>query len=151
MPGTISEASSTITLTPSYAECTVLETPMTVNTNGCSYRLHVAEAMEGSSDTFLGKLDVLCPEGKSMEFSWGPCLWKIGAQQGISGFKAEVKTAAEPKDVFLTISATGITHSEQGGFWACPNKGVFATGAYEAVVTLRADGPGGGLVPFWVA
>lgn len=151
MTGFLNENSSTITLAPTYTECTILETSMTVQVNGCSYLLHAQEAVKELADTFRGTFDIVCPAGKAIEFLWGGgCTWRFPAQTAVQGFTATVKTAAEPKDVLLKLESKQLTHSEEGFSFACPNKGTFTDGSLLAEVTLRADGAGGKLLPFWL-
>src|SRR3982751_361955 len=65
--GTLKAATSTVTLTPTYSECTFWETAMTVKMNGCTFQVHLQKPDE-LLPRFDGTLDLLCPEGKALEF-----------------------------------------------------------------------------------
>ena len=98
---------TTITITPTYKNCTTKGLPTTVTMNGCDYVLHIGETVEPlETGRYEIKADVICPAGKVIEFhvylsgahSSIACTIKVkeqtelsaGTLQNIAGEKAEL-------------------------------------------------------------
>jgi len=118
LTGTLSAASSTVSITPSYSNCSGNgSTTATVNTNGCSYLLHVTT--QTSESTGTGTVDVVCPEGKRIQIDiWatgqhpaGPklCRLEVPAQNGVNGGEYHNVTAPSgKKGIELTFNANNV-------------------------------------------
>lgn len=58
-------ASSTMTVTPTFTNCTWGGMPATAAMNGCDYLIHATEHV--GEHLYQGSLDLVCPEGKKAE------------------------------------------------------------------------------------
>lgn len=123
--GTLSEPSSTLTVTPEYKNCTAsFGVGATVTMEGCTYVLHVAE--KASTDNYRAYTDISCPAGKSIKIS-APigCKLEIKAQNEIETSDLVDDTSASPKkDVTFrpTMEKIVYTVTEDGPF--CPLAGL---------------------------
>jgi hypothetical protein len=78
--GTLSEASSTVSISGSASECSAFGfLSATVNANGCTTLVHVKE---GSGDAYTGIADLVCPAGKSVVTTAGTCEMQTPPQTG---------------------------------------------------------------------
>src|SRR3954453_8509429 len=68
-----------VSVTPVYTECTFLGVPTTVHTNECEYKF----TQPSGTGPYTGNVDVVCPEGKKIEFEALGCRVKVGAQTGL--------------------------------------------------------------------
>jgi hypothetical protein len=90
--GKLSEASSTLTVTPAYKNCQAAELPVTVTVNSCAYVFHLGE---GKGLEWPTTVDVECPSEKEFEVhvfldseeTTPVCTFKIPAQEGLTGAK----------------------------------------------------------------
>ncbi len=146
--GTLAEASSTMTITPTYTECVAFGfLNSTVNFNGCDYLFHAGE--EVAADKHQGTVDITCPTENSIVIVAGTCETKIGAQTGLNSSNVENNT--EPLDATATGSLTGITYSKAKDGFGCPltGTGTKTDGGYAGTAT--AIGKSGGVqVGIWV-
>ncbi|HKF83364.1 MAG TPA: hypothetical protein VKB23_10445 [Solirubrobacterales bacterium] len=107
--GSISKASSTISVTPGYSGCKAFGTTASVATNSCSYSLNSLN----EKHPYTGSIDVACskagdaivitPTGLS-------CKVRIPAQAGLSG--VEYKNGQTFTEVFMNL--TGVKYIEEG-------------------------------------
>lgn len=63
--GTLSGASTTVTLTPTYSECTSAGLPATITMNGCDFLFRGENKVNG--DSFFGSVNLVCPAKSSVE------------------------------------------------------------------------------------
>jgi hypothetical protein len=99
--GLIPNGATETTITPIYGNChDNTGNVITVTMNGCDYVFRDATTTGGVAGTYGITTDIVCPVGKEIEMSGGPCLVKIGAQTGLIGFHL-TNTAAGPNDVDL--------------------------------------------------
>jgi hypothetical protein len=124
--GTLTEESSSLTVTPTYTECRAFGfLSATVNMNGCDYKFGTPS---GSGDAYTAKVDVVCPAGKSVEISAGTCKTTIGSQTGLSNVGITNNTAAGDVSVQSNVSGVAYTVTQDG--FGCPFNGTGAkTGA----------------------
>lgn len=114
--GTLTEASSTLTLTPAYAGCSVnmgSPRPATIMANGCQYVLHATK--KTSEKVYDADLDLNCPGSENLEIrvyvgashSEVLCTYKIppfGLPFSIA--KIEITPEAEPwPDIDIVFNA----------------------------------------------
>lgn len=141
--GELKEHSSSLTLTPTFAKCTVImgesAFSSTAFANGCTFVVHVGS---GSGDTWAGTLDFSCPEGKALEFALYStsthtlklCTIKLEPQKALSGLTIEDKT--ESGDLRIHGKVTGILAKQSGLCGAKETK--------EAAYDLDLTGAGSG-------
>lgn len=120
----LSEPSSTLTVTPSYKGCTAFGLAATVEMEGCTYVLHVAE--KESTDNYLAYADVSCPAGKSIKISVPSvgCKLEVKSQNELGTVDLVDDTGASPKkDVTVQPTLKGIAYTvtQDGAF--CPLSG----------------------------
>jgi len=146
----LSEASSTLTLTPEYKKCTATfaEGSATVDMEGCTYVLHVAERT--SVDNYRAYMDISCPTGKSIKITTpGTCIVEIGPQPGLETFDLIDDTSASPKKdltVRPTVGGIAYTTTLDGCFCAFNGTGGKSDGGYtsSANITLTGQNPSNG-------
>jgi hypothetical protein len=151
LSGTLKAATSTVTLTPTYSECTFWETPMTVKMNGCTYQIHLQKPDE-FLPRFDGTLDLLCPEGKKIEFVsffTQNCSWAFAETVARSRVTVENKPENNPDDVYLYFEVSGLTVTEKGGNSTC-GEGTYTSGSLAGLVTLQAETEKGVGQNLWV-
>jgi hypothetical protein len=128
--GEITEASTEGTVELSFEGCTAGSRPVTGTTNGCNLRIY---SPQGENDSWTGKGDVVCPEGKKAEAHiyndaghtsvW--CTMTMGSQTGLSGLTAINETAQGTIRAEGTV--TGIAATAKGACTAGLNINFNAT------------------------
>ncbi len=153
--GTIASKSvSEVTLAPEYGGCTAFGfSSAEINLNGCTYVFHSGNKAGG---TLEGKLDIKCPEGKSMEIvakvlGLTKCVVTIGAQTGLTAVTYTNEGSGATRDVKIDIGATGIKYTQDTGegLGKC-SSGTFETGKYNGVATGIGENSKKEQVGFWV-
>jgi len=151
LSGTLKASSSTLTLSPGSPSCTFWDAPMTVKTNGCTFQVHLEKPDEVLA-RFDGSLDLLCPEGKSLEFisffTQG-CSWTYVEKTGLSRVTLENKPINTPDVVYLYFEVTGLKLTEKGKNSTC-GEGTLTNGILEGVIGLQAETEKGVPQDFWV-
>ena len=108
--GTLTEASSTLTVTPTYTSCKAFGfAHATVNMNGCAYVFHRTSATSSNAT-------VECPAGKSITVVAGNCEIVIHAQGPLSS----VATANSGNHVNAKANVGGITYTVTKDGFLCP-------------------------------
>jgi len=152
LTGTLAAASSTLTLTPTYSECTFFEAGVSANSNGCTYQLHMEKEVEKGFETASqGALDIVCPAGKSIQFfSAGKlCSWSYGAQTALARVVLENQFKSTPDDLTLYFEVTGLKVTETSSSPQC-GSGTFTNGTLEGAVTVQAETEKGVGQDLWV-
>lgn len=140
--GTLSAASTTITMSPTYTVCTAFGfLNATVNFNGCKYLFHAGE--EVAADKHAGSVDIVCPAGGFIAISASTCETQIPPQTGLNTNNIENNTS--PMDATATGSLTGITYTKTKDGFLCPfaGTGTKTDGGYAGTAT--AIGTSGGV------
>jgi len=136
---TMSEASSTITVTGSASECTMFGFATAhVLMNGCYSLLHVTE---GSGDKYKGTGDLVCPAGKEIiatptSFGASVCSLRVFPQTGgvqIEFINDTVNGRVESK----VLSLPGV-YTSSGG--PCGSAGEHSDGTLEQSVPATSGG-----------
>ena len=101
--GEAAVTSTTVTLTPTYHECTAFGLRATITLNGCDYRFHLAAT--GNNAT----VDLVCPAGKdvTIDAGGGACVAHITPFTG----KSNVALSNSHPNIKAAASVTGITAS----------------------------------------
>jgi hypothetical protein len=97
--GTLSEASSTLTVKPTYSGCTAFFgfAAATIHTEECAYVFH-ATGHDAGTATFTANVDVSCPGSQSIKITAGTCRAEVKSQTGLS-----------------TVNITGMSENTGGG------------------------------------
>ncbi|HET9196790.1 MAG TPA: hypothetical protein VFN92_00870 [Solirubrobacterales bacterium] len=137
--GKLEAASEQLTLEPSYGTCSLGAKEVHTDMNGCDFLLHAGETMAG--DKVGGTMDIVCPEGSSIDFevtSVPVCHLTVPGQTGLSALTFTNRTP--PSDVDLDFNLTGLAYGLDMG---CPGPGTYANGTWTGITTLVAfKGPG---------
>lgn len=142
----ISEATQDITVTATNpGGCVVGSLPATVTTNGCDVALHIGNAVGGNDHVYGGSVDLLCPEGKSIEVhiytggahSFSVCTLKMPPQKGLTGGTSTNNT----KNGTVTIEgAINGLHFQREGLCGA---GTTKEGVFEGKSTVTAKDSAG--------
>lgn len=99
---TSAEKSKFLKIIPKLANCkTTSAGAVTINVNGCSLDLYVAE---GTISTTEQTADITCPAGVSMEIIDASCTVTIGAQTNLTGIT--YKNIGKPETFEPSVTAT---------------------------------------------
>jgi hypothetical protein len=113
--GTLKEASTTLTVTPTYSNCKAFGfASATVAMNGCDYLFH-----DVGSNT-AGQVSVHCPAGKNIVITAGNCVVDVGTQT--PPLKTVTYGNAHP-NVTVKANVTGITANVTTDGFLCPLSG----------------------------
>ncbi|HET9675921.1 MAG TPA: hypothetical protein VFP21_00280 [Solirubrobacterales bacterium] len=140
--GELPNPSETLTVTPTYTECTVIGVKATVETNGCQYVFKGTE--KTSENHFKGTQSISCPTEKSIVVSTTvpQCEAKIGSQSGLSSVSYISELGASPPNVKVeeNLSSIHYTVTKDEGF-LCPFSGLGekTNGTLKGPSTLRAS------------
>jgi hypothetical protein len=124
LEGKLTEPSSTMSVAPTFTECTAFGLAMTAKMNGCEYLIHANEHV--STDTYAALLDLVCPAGKTAEIQIPSisCTITFLPATGYSGLKLKNNTNEAPKADDIAVSGSvGKMKYEYHGFF-CPDNTV---------------------------
>jgi hypothetical protein len=121
--GEMEERAETLTLSPSYAECTSFGLAATVEPNGCKYVFRTGSKTEAG--VFSGTTDVTCPKEAGITITGfsGNCQVKIGPQTGLGGVTYRNKQETSPTKVLAEVALNGIKYTVTKDAFLCPFKG----------------------------
>jgi len=120
--GELTEASTSFTVSPEYSGCTAFGFSATVDMNGCDYVYTIGEPIE---EGYEGSMDIVCPEGESIEIAAGTCGVEIESQEAIFPIIIIIVIPAGDAAAFLAGAAIGAAI----GYWLkedgflCPANG----------------------------
>jgi hypothetical protein len=136
--------SPTITVQPSYNDCTFLTVPnVKVNMNGCEYHFDQPQRVNTGSHNgpFTGTVDVVCPAGKVITFGTATCTVTVPSQSNLSEVTYTNLPAEPPltpfKKVTVESHVTGITYTATGICNGVP--GTRSDGEYEGSALAHAE------------
>lgn len=126
--GTLSSASASVTVTPTYFGCMAFGFPSaTINMNGCDYIFHSN-----------GEFDISCSGTNSIVITAGTCEVKIGSHTGFS----VVELANGIGDITERLRVTGLVYTVTKDGFGCPfaGTGIKTGGEYveDSAVTLQS-------------
>lgn len=123
LSGKLEERSESITLAPSYAECTASGLAATVEPNGCQYVFKTWTEKEAG--VFNGKTDITCPKEPGITITGfsGNCQVKIGSQTGLTAVTYRNKQESSPTKVLAEVAVTGVKYTVTKDGFGCPFKG----------------------------
>jgi hypothetical protein len=124
---------STLTVTPTYDDCTFLGLETTVNMNGCAY-LFTTPTEGAVAGTFHGGVNVECPEGKVITFAAAGCEVQVAPQTGLDTVEY---TNLENGTVDVTSDVDGITYTAKGLCNTTP--GLHHDGEYTGTAIASAE------------
>jgi len=143
--GELKEASTTLSLAPTYSSCKAFGFEATVTTIGCTYVFHIAE--QAAEDKYAATLDIACEAGKAIKVAAGSCEAEIPAQTGLEAVELVNDTEATPKrDITFRPEVGGLAYTVLKDGFLCPFKGTGAKtgGSFTASsgITLTGQIPG---------
>lgn len=145
--GELSQASQTLTLKPTFTNCTWNGFPGSVAVEGCDYLYHVTTRV--AADKYRAHMDIVCPEGKSIKVTAATCKFEIPGQTGLTTVDFDDMTTSPQSlnDLTITDTAAGTTYKVTQDGFGCPFSGTgHKTGAEfisHQPLTLKGFIPGG--------
>jgi hypothetical protein len=131
--GTLSAASSTVTLHPTFSGCAAFGfLSAAIETEGCDYRLRSGESSEGT-------LDLTCEPVSRITIAASTCEVQIGNQGGLESVLYANQTAPNPDEILVEAESSGLVATVTKDGFLCPLKGVGEKSASLTMgLTLRA-------------
>jgi hypothetical protein len=142
--GTLGEASSTLTVKPTYTGCTAFFgfASATIHTEECAYVFH-ATGHDSGTATFTANVDVSCPGSQSIKITAGTCRAEVKSQTGLSTANI-TNMAGSPSDITVKPAITGIAYTVTQDGFGCPFSGTGNKGGGEytssGYITVQATG-----------
>jgi hypothetical protein len=139
LTGSLAEASSSLTLHPTFSECSAFGfVGATIVTTGCDFVFHAGE--EIAEHEFGGTADISCEAGKSITMSAGTCEVKIESQTGRSSMSYTNKPESSPENFRLAASLTKIKYTKVKDGFLCPlgGTGTAEDGTFTDRATMAA-------------
>jgi hypothetical protein len=131
--GTESEASSALTVTPSYSECTVGGLGATLKANSCNYVLHSTN----ESAPFTGSMDISCSkEGDAIEAVQGGCSLKFPAQSSLGSVELQNTGSGQTRAIAATLNISGLKYTQAG---CSGSNGTFENGTLTGSSTINSN------------
>jgi hypothetical protein len=117
------EASTTLSLTPTYSECVFSGLAGSATTTGCTYVLHVSG--KTAEDEYRSRFDVACEAGKAIKLVFATCEAEIPAQSGLASVRLINDTEAAPqRDITFDPEVSGLAYNVLKDGFACPFNGI---------------------------
>jgi len=137
--GTLSAANSTLTVTPSYSNCTAFGfINADVHENGCTYVFHASSKL--GTDHYSSTVDVVCPAGAQMVITAATCEVAVPAQTGLSSVTTQNLAGGT---VTVVPNVANITMNVLKDGFGCPFSGTgHKKGTYHGDVVLSRSGGG---------
>lgn len=131
--GTMSEASSALTLTPAYQKCVFMGVSATVSANSCNYVFHSTN----ETVPYTGSVDIACAkEGEAIEVKTSLCTLKLPAQTSLGAVElADSSKHGSNRTITATLNVTGLKYTEVGTY--CPESGTHENGAYAGSYVVK--------------
>jgi hypothetical protein len=143
--GTITGATTTVSITPSYSNCTFFGFPAVVDVNECKLTTNIGAGTTGDGD-------LSCPAGKSLTVTaitagTTKCTLHMSSQSDMTGTVTLSNTGSgTTRELHVRAQLSGVdyTHTKGTGLGACA-AGSGTNGSLEvtALVTGEADKEGG--------
>jgi len=147
--GELGEASQTLTLKPTYVNCTAFGfLSATVAAEGCHRLYHVTTKL--GADRYQAHLDNTCPEGQSIKITAGTCKLEIKGQTALTTVDIDDMTTSPPSlnDITIKDTVEGVKYTVTQDGFGCPfgGTGNKTDGQFTShgALTLRGYIPGTG-------
>jgi len=141
--GTVAAASKEASATPTYSECTGLGFPVTIDTNGCSYKFTMTDVVTDASTT--ARVDIVCPGTEEITVTaksgaTTKCIIHIPPQTTLSHVELSNIGTGTTREITGNITISGIkyTHTAGTGVGACTG-GSASNGSYAGRVRLTGE------------
>lgn len=145
--GSLSAASATTALTPTYSECNAFGfLKASGNANGCSFVMHAGEAV--GSGKYKGTEDIACPVGKAIEITAETCKVSIPAQEGLGVVESE-DVAKEGKTAAKSaLAVSSLKYTVTSGFLCPLTSGSYSNGVQTGGLVVQGKTGAGALQGF---
>jgi hypothetical protein len=118
----LKEASTTLSLAPTYSSCEGFGFFATVSAEGCKYLLHISA--QTAEDKYKASFDISCEAGKSIKVAISTCVVEIPAQSGLGSVALVNDTEASPKkDITFQPNVAGLSYKVTQDGFGCPFAG----------------------------
>jgi len=135
--GTVTDGATSVTVTPTYSECTMGGLPVTVSHEGCNYLLATGTPTTGSWHV---NMSVICPAGKAIRFVAQTCEFTIGTQGPLTTSSVTNSGGGgTAMDLQLHTNVSGIHYVVHKDGIGCPltKTGTFIKGDYAGTSTVK--------------
>jgi hypothetical protein len=140
--GTLKEPSKTLTLHPTFSECSAFGfLSATLTTTGCDFVYGVST--EIATDEFSGTVDISCEKEKAFKIVTATCEVQIGSQSGLGSVTYVNDPKATPDNFKISDSLTKIKYTNTKDGIGCPLSGVGAKEGGTFSDTSRVKGSSG--------
>jgi len=135
--GTVTDGAKSVTVTPTYSECTAFGLPATISHEGCDYTLST-----GTPTATAGwhvNTNVTCPAGKAIRIVAQTCEVTVGSQGPLTTSEVTNSgTSGTTMDLLLHTKITGIHYTVVKDGIGCPlsGTGTFTNGDYDGTTTV---------------
>jgi hypothetical protein len=143
--GTVTGATTTISLSAEHSGCLAFGFPAAIDMNGCTLLFHIA----GESSTSFGSLDFVCSEKKEVTITASSagtlkCTVHVPPQHLSGIVKYSNVGTGSTREIVINVNVGGIsyTHTKGSGLGACTG-GSSTTGSLFAEIPLTAEIDGG--------
>jgi hypothetical protein len=142
--GTYTTGATTITVEPTYKECTAFGQPATITTTGCDYLLHTGTKTPAGTGWHV-VTTVTCTGANLIKIVTGTCEVTVGSQaaEGLTTSEVTNSGPAIPEtamDLLLHTNVHSIEYKVTKDAIGCPLKGTgtFKKGDYTGTTTVTA-------------
>jgi hypothetical protein len=136
---------TTMTLKPTYEECTIAAENAVVTLNGCRYTFHLEEQTE----PIEARMGIECPAGEELEIDTPECTITIPAQEPRKTVTFTNEGAGTTRSVVADLNVSGIHYVEHGAGCAS-QKQTTENGTYTGVITVKGEDSEENHVGIWV-
>jgi hypothetical protein len=114
-------ATTTLTIHPTYGNCTAFGLPAKVSTAGCNYQFN----QPTGSGPFSGTVNIVCETGSKIEINVneGTCNITVAAQGPLSSLTYTNEGSGSSRAVSVGANVSGISSTVSGGILACGTNG----------------------------
>jgi len=129
--GKLAELSTTVSVAPTYEECTLKEKEAAVAVNGCTYTLEAGQTLkEGQSE---GGMSIVCPKEKEIVVTAGECEVKI-LPTAVVGF-IDFKNIGEEFEAKANVTPINYSLNNKCG----PKEGKYENGKLDGVYKVKGS------------
>jgi hypothetical protein len=145
LSGELTGQLETVSLTPAYAGCTWLGSPVTIAVNSCQYVFAISE--EKAENEFAGTTNMSCPKSSTITVSLlsGSCQAQIASQTGLSSVIYKDNLASSPPTVTLEENAKSLKYTVTTKGFCFPGTGEKTDGSLTGNSLVKGTSGGVGV------
>jgi hypothetical protein len=131
--------STTLEVIPAYSNCVFLGiSGIVLNTNECKYKFNEPT---GTTPSFTGSVDVVCPTEKAISFTAGTCTVTIPSQSARKTVKYTDQTNGMEEWITMSVNMIGMEYTASA---LCPSEpGTHTNGEYQGTFQVSVQSEAG--------